>query len=412
MDRKEHADFEPSRKDAEVDLNEEPLRQKELLVSKFHKMEALGLFADGIARDFNNILSNIIGFTDLALDDAKKDSVQEDNLRRALLAAERARQLTQRIQVIARRSFPPKRNVLLRPLMEDALGLVRTAISHAVTVEADLQPDTKAVLADPTEIHEIVWNIAVNADEAMNGRGTLTVSLYEKKIDSPQSGQMGAIQPGEYSIIEVSDTGRGMDDTVLKQAFEPFFTTKEPGKGTGMGLAVVFGIVQSHGGNLTVESTPGKGSVFRVFLPKSGVSADDASGAFFSETPILGTERILFADDDPGVAEVASRLLSGSGYSVVLASSGEEALTMLSNPQDHFDLVITDQSMKDIAGFELSKKIRTLKPELPVVLCTGHLSDLSTETAEAVGIERYLMKPLTRKELVRTVRDVLDQKQK
>jgi CheY-like chemotaxis protein len=408
MDLKEPTDLEQLPGDDASKPGKEQRPGPVANTSKFHKMEALGRFADGVARDFNNILCNIIGFADLALDDAQKDSIQEDNLRQVLGAAERAKQLIQRIQVISRRSCSTKQNVLLHPLLEETTGFILVTISSAVDVQADIQPDTKAVLANPVEIHEAVWNLAVNAEEAMNGRGTLTIRLYEKKIDSSMEGRMGPIAPGEYSIIETADTGCGMDAATLEEAFEPFFTTKEPGKGTGVGLSVVYGIVQAHNGNLQVTSAPGRGSVFRIFLPKSAVSAEDAAAAFFSETPILGTERILFADDDPSVVEVASRLLHGLGYTVVGAKSGETTLKLLLDPNEHFDLVITDQSMRDITGWELSKKIQTIKPNLPIVLCTGYCNVLSDETAEAVGIQRYLMKPITRKELARTIRDVLD----
>jgi signal transduction histidine kinase len=395
---------------AERKQAEENLRQLEARIRQSEKMEAVGQLAGGIAHDFNNVLGGIIGFTGMSLGHAEKGSILERNLLNVLKAANRAKGLVQQILTFTRQGSPRKSVTAIRPLVNDVLDLLRASIPSSVIIESDLQ-DTKRVLADPAQIHEMLLNLATNAVHAMGSRGTLTVRLYAARLDRVVYGRTGEIVPGEYAVMEVADNGCGMDAATLSRACEPFFTTKAVGEGTGMGLSVVLGMVQSHGGDLQVDSVPGEGSTFRIFLPAteesvSCVAQDD------DRASISGTERILFVDDEPMLVDLAEKVLSELGYAVMCTSNGLDALKLVQEKGSEIDILVTDQTMPGMTGVELAKEALTIRRDLPVILCTGYSSEIDREKAAAIGISRFVMKPYGAREIGKLIREVLDKKKK
>jgi PAS domain S-box-containing protein len=390
------------RKDSEANLRriEERLRQSE-------KMEAVGQLAGGIAHDFNNVLGGIIGFTDLSLNLVDKDSILEKNLQKVLTAAERAKQLVKQILAFSRQSNPQKVVTSLRPITKEVIELLKSSIPSSVIIVAELPKDTSPVMADPTQIHQAVLNLATNAVHAMNRKGTLTIKLYRQFLTDGEHGLSGSMHPGEYTVIEVSDTGCGMDTTTLSRAFEPFFTTKGVGEGTGMGLSVVLGVVQSHHGDILVRSELGKGTTIRLFLP----AAEDAEELSHNKTitaAISGHERILFVDDEPSLVDLAVNILPPLGFTVHGFLKSVEALAFYADHRSEIDLLITDQTMPEMTGLELIAKIHEIEPDLPVILCTGYSNEVDIEKTGTLGIQRLVMKPYGAYEISKSVRDVLD----
>jgi PAS domain S-box-containing protein len=394
------------RKHAEAALREmqERLKQSE-------KMESIGQLAGGIAHDFNNVLSGIIGFTDMSLRFAERESKLEGNLLKVLKAADRAKRLVQQILTFSRQSTPPSDVTVLEPIITEALELLRASIPSSVLIETQLHHDTKPVLADPTSLHEVMINLATNAVHAMDGKGTLSVRLYGVTLGHAEYGRTGEILPGDYTVIEVADTGRGMDAATIARAFDPFYTTKGVGEGTGMGLSVVLGIVQSHHGHIQLESVAGSGTTVKIFLPITGEHpAGTTAGDSLDQ--IRGSERIVFVDDEPMLVEMHVDWLTAVGYSVNGFSDSREALEFIRAHPAEFDLLITDQTMPNITGIELAKESRKIRHDLPVILCTGFSREANPELTAANGISRLLMKPYGNKELTKSIRSVLDLNEK
>ena len=383
------------------------LRAIELRLRQSEKMEAIGILAGGIAHDFNNVLGGIIGYTDLSLDLVEKESLLDNNLRKVLKAADRAKHLVKQILTFSHQGLQPKSVIAVRPIVKEVLELLRASIPSSVIIEFDLHKDTGMVVADPTKIHEMLLNLATNAVHAMERKGTLTVRLYAETVDKEILGRSGTIERGDYAVIEVADTGHGMDEQVLKKAFDPFFTTKPVGEGTGMGLAVVLGVAQSHGGDLQVESVVGRGTVFRIFLPVSHEAetvdrTDEAVGQ------AGGTERILFVDDEPALLELALEMLCGQGYRVTGFLDSKEAYRFIQEKSNEIDIVVTDQTMPGMTGIELAKAAIKIRSDLPIILCTGFSAEINPERAAAIGIRQVLMKPYGFHEIRIAIRDILD----
>ena len=386
---------------------EEDLRQIEARLRQSEKMEAIGTLAGGIAHDFNNVLGGIIGYTDMSLDLVEKDSVLEKNLRKVLTASDRAKQLVQQILTFSRQGKSKKSVIPLRPIIKEVLELLKASIPSSVIIKSELGENSKPVLADPTKIHEMLLNLSTNAVYAMKRRGTLTVRLYDATLEHELYGQEGKIPPGEYEVIEISDTGCGIDSQTITKIFNPFFTTKPVGEGTGMGLSVVLGVVQLHGGGLQVESEPGKGSTFRIFLPITGELESEIAG---DDAAVCrgGTERILFVDDEKVLVEIAKENFSTLGYTVTGMADSVEALKFIKANTAAIDLIITDQTMPGMTGMELAKAALKIRKDIPIILCTGYSSEATTESVAAIGISRFVKKPLLRREFAGIVRGVLD----
>jgi CheY-like chemotaxis protein len=379
-------------------------------VRQSEKMEAVGQLAGGIAHDFNNVLGGIIGFTDISLNYVEKDSVIEQNLLKVLKAADRAKHLVKQILAFSRRGNPQKSVISLRLVINEVLDLLKSSIPSSVVIAASLSSEPIQVMADPTQMHQAILNLATNAVQAMNRKGTLTVRLDTVLLKTTQHGRSGEIVPGLYAVIEVSDTGYGMDAVTQAKAFEPFFTTKPVGEGTGMGLSVVLGIVQSHGGDIQVESRPGFGTTFRIFLPVHGEATSESKN---DPTPLtyFGTERILFVDDEEMLADLAKSMLTPLGYKITCMTKSVEALEFIKRHKQDVDLLITDQTMPDLTGIELAQEVLKIRNDLPIIICSGYSKEINTEQAEIIGIARIIMKPYMVQEISKAVREVMDAKQ-
>ncbi len=383
-------------------LNER-LRQAE-------KMESIGTLAGGIAHDFNNILGGIIGYADMSLDDVPPDSQLAKNLQRILDGGERAKNLVRQILNFSRRGIEERTPQYLRPVLKEVIGLLRASLPSSIEIKSNLAHDTITVLADPTQIHEIIMNLCTNAADAMNNeKGVLEVTYKEILFDKPIEGRAGTVPPGMYSVIRVKDNGCGMDAMTQKRLFEPFFTTKPPGKGTGMGMAVLYGIVQRHDGTVTVESEVGKGTTIEVYLPKCQEVCSVAENNV--NTPLEhGTERILFVDDEQVITDMTNDLLTNLGYTVTVFNDPIQALKTFSEMPNSFDVVITDQTMPHMSGMDLAKELLEIKAGIPIILCTGYSRLVDEEQALATGIAGFLSKPFRQRVIAHKIRSVLQKK--
>jgi PAS domain S-box-containing protein len=393
-------------------LSEDTTRRRHLeeQVRQMQKMEAIGTLAGGIAHDFNNILSAIMGYTDLTLEDVPQGSVAWRNLQEVLTASTRARDLVQQILTFSRQTEHERKPVHLDVIVKEVMRLLRATLPATIEIRQVIGRDVGTVMADPTQLHQVLMNLCTNAEHAMReSGGQLEVRLEALEVDQALASDHPELEPGPYVRLSVQDTGHGISPEILERIFEPFFTTKGVGEGTGMGLAVVHGIVTSHGGAITVESTPGKGTTFVVYLPRS---ESGASASMPLEEPMQGEgECILFVDDEEPLARLGQEMLVRLGYEVVVRTSSVEALEAFRAAPQRFDLVITDQTMPNLTGEALARKLRCLQPDIPLILCTGFSHTMTQEKARALGIDAFLMKPLTRRDLGRTIRDVLTRRQ-
>ncbi len=386
------------------DVTHEAAIEQQLRQSQ--KMEALGTLAGGIAHDFNNILAAIIGYADMALDDVDEDGSAGQYLQQIRKSGKRAKELVRQILSFTRKSDHEKKPVKLKLLVQEAMTMLRAMFPSTIKIRQKLK-SRAYLLADTTQMQQLIMNLCTNAAHAMReSGGTLEVALQDIRLDSTVTISRQNIKAGEYVTLSVGDTGCGIDSEIEDRIFEPFFTTKELGEGTGMGLALVHGIVENHNGHITVDSKPGHGSKFTVYLPRQLEQADDTTTS--GSAPPKGAETVLFVDDEEDVTDVAEIILKSLGYSVVATTSSLHGLELFKQDLSRFDLVITDQTMPDLTGYELSKSILQLRPGIPIILCTGFSDNVSTEKIREIGIRTYLMKPLNRQELAEAVRSAID----
>jgi PAS domain S-box-containing protein len=397
---KSAAEIQRKRMERERENIESQLRQAQ-------KMEAIGTLAGGIAHDFNNILGAISGFTELTLQSVPRDSQEYYNLRQVLKAGERARDLVKQILVFSRRTAQARRPLQVGSIIKEAIKLLRASLPTTIEIQPKLAAPSALVLADPTQIHQILMNLGSNAAHAMReDGGLLKIDLAEVYLDSGDQVKHPDLTPGPYVRLTVRDTGKGMDQEVMGRIFEPFFTTKEVGEGTGMGLAVVHGIVKSSGGEITVSSQPEQGTTFTILLPKVAGEVVTASAA---PAPLpTGGDSILFIDDEEMLVNMTREMLKKLGYQVVAQTSSLEALRLFQAQPEKFDLVITDQTMPHMTGMQLAQEFRHLRPDIPIILCTGYSEKVSAGNIKAAGINDLLMKPIVMRNLAETIRKVLD----
>ncbi len=391
-----------------VEERTQALAESERQMQQVLKLQSIGTLAGGIAHDFNNILFPIIGYTELAMDDIPAESPARKSLEEVLKAASRAKELIQQILIFSRRNGSERKPIRVPIIIREALKLLRASIPTTIDIIADLEENCSLIMGNPTQVHQVVVNLCTNAYQAMHeSGGEIHVRLSEESIGYEEMVQRIGIKMGPHLHLVVEDNGLGMDATVLERIFEPYYTTKEPGKGTGLGLSVIHGIVKNHGGFITVESRPGQGSSFHVYLP----TIDEMEQAIEVENRVAETgsgERILLVDDEEPIVAMEKQMLEKLGYQVTACASSSEAWTVFSARPDQFDLMITDMTMPHMAGDWLSEKILDIRPNLPVILCTGHSDMIDENKAAALGIRKFVMKPVEKNELARAIRSALE----
>jgi signal transduction histidine kinase/CheY-like chemotaxis protein len=385
------------------------LQESEEQLRQAQKMEAIGTLAGGIAHDFNNILAAILGYTELAMSDLPTDTLPARYLQEIFTAGQRAKDLVQQILTFSRQSDHECQPVQLRSLIQEALTLLRASLPSTIELRCHLSPEAGAVWADPIQMHQIVLNLCTNAAYAMRETGgIIEVRLEPLEVDDAFAALQPGLRPGAYVRLTVRDTGCGMAPAVLARVFEPFFTTKGVGEGTGMGLALVHGIVASHGGVITAQSTPEAGTTFEVYLPRLDQPVDPATA---TEEPLpQGQGCILLVDDEAMLVRMGHRLLERLGYEVVSSTSSLEALEVFRAMPQHFDLVLTDQTMPHMTGERLAQELRHIRPDIPIILCTGFSHVMNADRAQALGIEAFLLKPLVARDLGQVVQQVLERR--
>jgi len=367
----------------------------------------LGILAGGIAHDFNNILGAITINAELALLETEQNCPARESLPLILRAAERGKELVKQIVTFSRQKEWERSALRITPVVREAMELFRPTVPGTIAVHETIGAEGATVLAHPAQVHQVLSNLCQNACLAMRDKpGRLEVKLDKVHVDAAMASRHAGLKPGPYVRLAVGDSGCGMPQEVLSRVFEPFFTTRSPGEGSGLGLAVVHGIVRSYGGAITAYSEVGKGSTFSVFLP---LLPDDAQAAETLAAPAAetGSERILLVDDDAVQLKSLARMLGKLGYKVSAYPSGRTAAAAFKRKPDAFDLVVTDQTMPRMTGIELARSLVAMRPDIPIILNTGFSEKVNGETVGQYGIRAFIMKPFTSRELSSLIRKVL-----
>ncbi|NVM22504.1 MAG: PAS domain S-box protein [Desulfobacterales bacterium] len=373
------------------------------------RLEAIGTLAGGIAHDFNNILSAVIGNAEMALYDPQDAASVQYCLEQVHKAGHRAKDLVAQILAFSRQQEHEPKPLRLSPIVKETLKLLRASLPTTIKIRQNIRNESGPVLASPTQIHQVLMNLCTNAAHAMreNG-GVLEVSLANVDNVGPDSGVAPDfdLSPRAYVELTVSDTGHGMDPIIMERMFEPYFTTKGKTEGAGLGLAVAHGIVKSHGGAINVQTEPGKGTTFHVYLPRLENDATQETGT--PDRIQTGNERILFVDDEELIVDLGQRMLESLGYEVVAKTNSMEAMEIFHAKPERFDLVITDQTMPDMTGTRMAEELMRIRPDIPIILCTGYSEIITPEEVKEIGIREFVMKPLVMRNIAETIRRVLD----
>lgn len=366
------------------------------------KMEAIGTLAGGIAHDFNNILSVITGYAQMLLSASAEGSREETGMVEILRAGRRARDLVRQILTFSRQTEQERKPVHIAPVIKETLRFLKSSLSSSIVMEQQIESEADVVMADPTQIHQIIMNLCTNAAHAMKERGgILRVTLAPVELGEHDCIELPELKPGPFVRLSVSDTGQGMRQDVIERIFDPYFTTKPQGEGTGLGLSVVHGIVKQHSGAIRVASTVGAGTCFDLWFPRVTATADIPMD---ERRPVQGgSGRILFVDDDPAVVKMGHEMLERLGYSVVGLTGSQAALEVFSAAPDRYDLLITDKTMPGMNGFDLAAAIRYKRPDLPVIMITGFSDAEDPDHAHRLGIQEFVMKPLVLHEIAEII---------
>jgi PAS domain S-box-containing protein len=401
------------------DITERKRAQKEITdlgeqLRQSQKMEAIGRLAGGIAHDFNNLLTLIKGYSQLSLLDLKEEDPLKDSIEGIKKASERASDLTRQLLAFSRRQVMEMKVLDLNSLLRDLDKMLRRIIGEHVELGMRLADDLGRVKADPGQMEQVILNLAVNARDAMPSGGNLTIETANEEVDEAFVRAHIGVSPGRYVQLTVRDTGVGMSPEVQERVFEPFFTTKEKGQGTGLGLSTVYGIVKQSGGNIWLDSTLGKGTTFKIYLPRVEESAEAAQeGAEKGEAEDLprGRETVLVVEDDEGVRQLSARILNRQGYRVWEAVNGAEALRIIEQQKEPIDLMLTDVVMPQMGGKELAEKVQPLRPQMKVLFISGYMDDAVVHREILDSASHFLQKPFSPAALARKVREVLDGQQ-
>ena len=372
-------------------------------------MEAVGTLAGGIAHDFNNLLFPILGYTEQLMSDFEKDSSTFNNLEVIFKSASRAKNLVQQILTFSRQEKSKDNIFRMQPEVENALRLLRATIPTTIEIQQNLDPNCRTIKGDPTQLHQIVMNLATNGYHAMEATGgILKVSLHELSPGGKDFDHQNILSES-YALLTVEDHGVGIDEKIIDKIFDPFFTTKVKERGTGMGLSVVHGIINSMDGFIKVKTELGAGSIFKIFFP---IRVDLA----MIESPLQeekeytgGNESILLVDDVPEILEMEEIMLSRLGYKITVCLNGQEALDIFKSNPDSFDIIITDQTMPVLSGDKLIFEVKLIRPEIPVILCSGNNQVISDSMKKDLAVSSYLDKPILIKDIADAIRKALDQ---
>jgi nitrogen-specific signal transduction histidine kinase/CheY-like chemotaxis protein len=372
------------------------------------KMEAIGRLAGGVAHDFNNLLAVIIGYSELVFSRLRADDANRGLLYEVQKAGDRAAGLTRQLLAFSRKQVLMPVVVNLNPVLDDLGAMVRRLIGEDVDVSLSLAPDLGRARVDPGQFEQAVINLAVNARDAMAGKGRLVIETRNASLDEAYAGEHPDAKPGEYVLLSVTDTGRGMDEATQARIFEPFFTTKEAGKGTGLGLAMVYGFVKQSGGHVEVDSRPGRGTTFRLFLPRTEV-AETARMIEEEDLRITGgDETILLVEDEEALRTLVRQVLQSYGYTVLEARDGQDGLWMAGQFPGTLHVLVTDLVMPRMGGRELADHLSPHRPGLKVLFMSGHTEDPAMQRGEALAGAAFVQKPFSPLALVRKVRQLLD----
>ncbi|HWK51230.1 MAG TPA: ATP-binding protein, partial [Steroidobacter sp.] len=374
------------------------------------KMEALGTLAGGIAHDFNNVLTAISGNAQLAIEDLPADHPATRSLYEIRRASGRARDLVRRILAFSRPEQNIQHLIDLRPVVEEALRLLRATVPRMIEIRLEAEANLPPVMADATQVHQVLMNLGKNASDAMQNRaGTLTIRLASERIGSMLNSPSPDLHPGWYLRISVEDTGTGIPPELIERVFEPFFTTKSHGEGTGLGLSVVHGIVRGHRGAIRVHSKPGTGTVFDLYFPAAERPAENAAKMPATGATAAGRgEHVLYVDDEDQLVDLVTRMMERMGYHVTGMTRPSEAIDAVRADPRRFDLVLTDLGMPGMSGLDLAEELLRIRPDLPVIVTSGYVRAEDARRAEQIGVRDVVMKPNTVAEIGQLIRDRLD----
>ena len=371
-------------------------------------MEAIGTLAGGIAHDFNNILQPIIGYAQMGLDNINDLAPNERYFSQILTSSNRAKNLVQQILMFSRQGEQDLQPLELRMVIKEVITFLRSSLPTSIKILTKIDKKCGMVEADATQIHQVIMNLVSNSYHAMQQEGG-ELQIHLKLIDfAPEEALEMDLSPGAYVCLSVKDTGTGIDQAVMDRVFDPYFTTKEKGKGTGLGLATVMGIVKSHHGQIQISSQPGVGTNIDIYFPQSAHTRNEEM-AEKAQTIPRGNERILLVDDEYAVVELQRDMLEPLGYDLTIRTSSIDAYEAFKANPDRFDLIVTDMTMPNLTGDKLAEKILNVRPQLPIILCTGFSDLINEEKALQIGVKAFLMKPFTQSTLAITLRKILDQ---
>jgi signal transduction histidine kinase len=396
----------------EIEVRKQHQKEKDKLEShllQLQKMETIGTLAGGIAHDFNNILTPVLGYTEMALEELSDESTLKYDIEQINNAALRGKDLVQQILTFSRQVDFDKKPLHLDMVVKEVMNLIKASFPSNIEIRQDLDTDCGTIMADATQMHQIIMNLCTNSLHAMvNKGGILEVRLDALALNSKKIKAKVNIKKGNYVRLTISDTGVGMDKQTIDRIFEPFFTNKEVGSGSGLGLSVVHGIVNNYNGAIQVQSEPGKGTIFMIYLPQH--SAHGAKDSQITEKTSKGCENILFVDDEKEITYMGKKMLESLGYTVDIRTDGFSALHEIQTNKQKYDLLVTDQNMPKMLGTDLVKRAKKIRPDLKIILITGYEDSIKEDSINKYDIAEIIMKPLILSEFSKTIRNVLDAK--